>query len=253
MPVEAPVSHGRARVEPDPRRPGGRTLVLGDRESSYLDLADPTHLAWPYVRRVGDVIDAFRPPGTAIAAVHLGGGACTLAHYVAATRPRSTQEVIEIDEGLVAFAREHLGLRTSPRLRVRVGDAAELLPRRPDRTVDVVVGDAFDGPDVPPALLAPAFAREVARVLRPRGVYVLNVVDAPPLPVARAAAGALLQEFASLAVIAPRRIARGRGHGNVVLVASAGALPVGALRARAAASPDREEVLDGAEARAFAG
>jgi SAM-dependent methyltransferase len=234
--VEAPTSLGRARVEPDPRRPGGRTLVVDEREASYLDLDDPSLLAWPYVRRIGDVIDAFRPPGTAIDAVHLGGGACTLARYVAATRPRSAQEVIEIDEGLVAFARAHLGLRTSPRLRVRVGDAVALLPRRPDRSVDLVVGDAFDGPDVPPALLTAPFAREVARVLRPRGVYVLNVVDAPPLPVARAAAGAL----------------RSRGHGNVVLVASSGALPVAALRARAAASPDREEVLDGADADAFA-
>jgi SAM-dependent methyltransferase len=206
--VEAPTS---LRVEPDPRRPGGRTLVVDEREASYLDLDDPSLLAWPYVRRIGDVIDAFRPPGTAIDAVHLGGGACTLARYVAATRPRSAQEVIEIDEGLVAFARAHLGLRTSPRLRVRVGDAVALLPRRPDRSVDLVVGDAFDGPDVPPALLTAPFAREFARVLRPRGVYVLNVVDAPPLPVARAAAGALRSAFASLAVVARARCCAAAG------------------------------------------
>jgi spermidine synthase len=105
---------------------------------------------------------------------------------------------------------------------------------------------------VPPALLTPRFAAEVARVLRPRGIHVLNVVDAPPLDVARGAARALLEAFGSVAVVAPRKMLRSRGHGNVVLVASSGALPVAALRARAAASPDREEVLDGAEARAFA-
>ncbi len=252
-PVEATTSLARARVEPDARRPGGRTLVLDEREASYVDLDDPKHLAWPYVRRIGDVIDLARPPGAALDALHLGGGACTLARYVAATRPRSIQEVVEIDEGLVALAREHLGLRTSPRLRVRVGDAAVLLPKRPDATLDLVVGDAFDGPDVPPALRTAAFAREVRRVLRPRGVFVLNVVDAPPLAVAREAAGALLAAFDQVAVIAPRKILRARGHGNLVLVASTGALPVEALAARAAASPDREEVLAGREARAFAG
>ena len=251
-PVEAATTFGRARIEPDPRHPGGRTLVLDEREASYLDLEDPTRLPWPYVRRIGDVVDAFRPTGTAIDAVHLGGGACTLAHYVAATRPRSRQEVIEIDEGLVALAREHLGLRSSPRLRVRVGDAALLLPRRPDASVDLVVGDAFDGPDVPEALLTAASAREVRRVLRPRGTYVLNVVDAPPLAIARAAAAVLLDVFTELAVVAPRKILRARGHGNVVVVASSGALPIDALRARAAASPDREEVLAGADARTFA-
>ena len=252
-PVEAATSFARARVEPDARRPGGRPLVLDEREASYVDLDDPTHLAWPYVRRVGDVVDLFRPPGTAIDALHLGGGACTLARYVAATRPRSAQEVVEIDEGLVAFAREHLGLRTSPRLRVRVGDAAVLLPKRPDATLDLVIGDAFDGPDVPPALRTAAFAHEVRRVLRPRGVFVLNVVDAPPLPIAREAAAALLAAFDQVAVLAPRKILRGRGHGNLVLVASSGALPLDALAARGAASPDREELLAGPDVRAFAG
>ncbi len=251
-PVEATTSLHRARVEPDAHRPGGRTLVLDEREASYVDLEDPTHLAWPYVRRIGDVVDLFRPPGTAIDALHLGGGACTLARYVAATRPRSAQEVVEIDEGLVALAREHLGLRTSPRLRVRVGDAAVLLPKRPDATLDLVIADAFDGPDVPPALRTAAFAAEVRRVLRPRGVFVLNVVDAPPLDVARGAAGALRTTFDEVAVLAPRKILRGRGHGNLVLVASAGALPQAALAARGAGSPDREELLAGEELRAFA-
>lgn len=244
--MEVRTSRARARVEPDPRRPGGRTLVLDEREASYVDLDDPTYLAWPYVRRIGDVVDLMRPPGTALDVLHLGGGACTLARYVAATRPRSAQEVVEIDEGLVALARAHLGLRTSPRLRVRVGDAAALLPRRPDTTLDLVVADAFDGPDVPQALRSAAFASEARRVLRPRGVLVLNVVDAPPLPIAREAADALRGAFASVLAVAPRKVLRGRGHGNVVLVASSGALPAGELAARAAASPDREELLPAA-------
>src|SRR3954471_721907 len=95
--VEVPTALGLARVEPAPARPTGRMLTLGAQDASYVDLADPTHLEWPYVRRIGDVIDAFRPPGRAIAAVHLGGGGATVARYVEATRPRSRQEVVEVD------------------------------------------------------------------------------------------------------------------------------------------------------------
>ena len=119
--------------------------------------------------------------------MHVGGGAFALPRYVAATRPRSRQDVLELDPGVVALAREHLGLRLSPRLRVRIGDAAALLPARPDRSADLVIGDAFDGPDVPAAAGdARSSPPHVRRVLRPGGVYALNVIDVPPLDVARA-------------------------------------------------------------------
>src|SRR4051794_29616808 len=96
-PVEVPTALGTARVDPDPSRPTGRLLTLGAQDASYVDLVDPTHLEWPYVRRIGDVADVFRPPRAAIDAVHLGGGAATLARYVEATRPRSRQVVVELD------------------------------------------------------------------------------------------------------------------------------------------------------------
>ena len=233
----------RARVEPDPRRPGGRLLTLDDHEASYVDLDDPAHLEWAYVRRAGDVIDTFRPPGTAIDAVHLGGGACTLARYVLATRPRSTNEVYEIDPGVLDLAREHLGLRTSPRLRVRIGDAAELLAKRDDASADLVVGDAFEHQEIPASMSTPAFVATVARVLRPAGVFVLNVVDTKGLRLGRERAETLGRAFGHVAAIAPRAIVRNRAAGNVIVVASAEPLPLRALAERAAGSVDREEVL----------
>ena len=84
--------------------------------------------------------------------LHVGGGACALPRYVAATRPKSRQLVLELDPGVVALAREHLGLRATPRLRIKVGDAAELITARYDASADLVIGDAFDGPHVPAQL-----------------------------------------------------------------------------------------------------
>jgi spermidine synthase len=246
--VELRTTFHVARVERDPRRRGGRFLLLDERESSHVDLDDPTWLEFAYLRRIGDVVDELRPRD----AVHLGGGACTLARYVQATRRGATSEVYERDEGVLRVAREHLGLRTHPRLRVRIGDAAALLPRRPDASADLVVGDAFVGRDVPESLTTRAFTEEVRRVLRPAGVYALNVDDAAPLPLARRHAATLGDVFEHLAVVAPRPLLRGRGGGNVVLLASRAPFPVAALRRRAAGSFDREEVLGGGTARKFA-
>jgi SAM-dependent methyltransferase len=242
--VEAQTLSGAGRVEPDPRRPTGRLLLLGAQDASYVDLADPTHLEWAYVRRIGDIVDAFRPPRSAIDAVHLGGGAGTLARYVEATRPRSRQVVVELDPVVVELAREHLGLRSHPRLRVRVGDAAVLLPKRPDGSVDLVVTDAFTRPaEIPEALTTPHFAGELRRVLRPGGIHVLNVVDVRGVPQARRHASTLHQHFAHVAVVAPRAMLRNRAGGNALVLASAAPLPLRALADRAAGSLDREEVV----------
>ena len=65
--------------------------------------------------------------------VRIGGAGCALARALAAARPAHRQEVIELDPEVVAIARDHLGLRRAPGLRVRVGDGRAVLARRPGR------------------------------------------------------------------------------------------------------------------------
>lgn len=242
-PIEQRTAFALAEVVADPQRPSSRTLLLDGREAGQVDLADPRRLGFAYMRRIADLIDAFRPPGTALDVIHVGGGPCALARYVEATRPRSRQVVWEIDPGVVALARAHLGLRAFPRLRIKVGDAAELIRERPDRSADLVIGDAFDGPDVPAALSTAAFVAEVRRVLRPAGVYALNVVDLPPLEAVSAHDALLRAAFAHVVWVAPPGVLRGRAPGNVVLLASGYPLPLAALRRAATEAVPREQVL----------
>ena len=241
-PVELRTEYALAEVVADQFRPSSRTLLLDGREAGQVDLHDPRRLGFAYMRRIADLIDAFRPPGAGIDALHLGGGAFALPRYLAATRPASRSEVFELDPGVVKLAREHLRLRPSPRLRVKVGDAADLLRAKPDRCADLVIGDAFDGPHVPAQLSGADFAAAVRRVLRPSGVYALNVVDVPPLDEARAHAATLRATFAHVLWIAPPGVLRARAPGNVVLLASDGALPEAALRRAATAAVPREQV-----------
>ena len=220
-----------------------RTLVLDGREAGVVDLEDPRRLVFGYMRRIADLIDVFRPAGSAIDVLHLGGGACALPRYVDVTRPRSRQIVWEIDPGVVALAREHLGLRAFPRLRVKVGDAAEMIRLRPDCSADLVIGDAFDGPHVPARLSTAAHVGEVRRVLKPAGVFALNVVDVPPFEEVAVHDGLIRDVFEHVAWVAPPGVLRGRAPGNVVLLGSAVPLPLQALRRAAAAAVPREQVL----------
>jgi spermidine synthase len=242
-PLQLRTPFALAEVVADPFRPTTRTLLLDGREAGQVDVVDPLRLTFAYMRRIADVIDAFRPPGAAIDALHVGGGAFALPRYLGATRPGSRSLVLELDPGVVRLAREQLGLRPQPRLKVRIGDAAEQIAELPDRSADLVIGDAFDGPHVPARLSGPEFVAQVRRVLRPSGVYVLNVIDVPPLEEVRAHAAVLRDAFAHQLWIAPPGVLRARAPGNVVLVASAAALPVAALRRAATAAVPREQVL----------
>jgi spermidine synthase len=242
-PVARQTAHAFAEVIADPARPSSRTLLLDGREAGQVDLRDPRVLRFAYMRRIADLVDAFRPASGGIDVVHVGGGACALPRYIEATRPQSRQLVFELDPGVVAVAREHLGLRASPRLRVKVGDAAELIRSRADRSADLVIGDAFDGPHVPAQLAGGEFVGEVRRVLRPAGVYALNVIDVPPLDEVRAHTAVVGEVFEHVLWVGPPGVLRGRAPGNVVLLASAVALPVAKLQRAATAAVPREQVL----------
>jgi SAM-dependent methyltransferase len=243
-----------ARVEADPERPSGRTLVMDTLQHSYVDLDDPTHLEFPYVRRIAEAVDALAPAGRPIAAVHLGGGGFTVPRYVAATRPGSRSTVLELDPALVQLARERLGLRTSAALRVRTGDARRNLRDVPTASADLVVGDAFGGLAVPWHLATAELLADVRRVLRPGGVYALNLIDRPPSEFARAEAATLLAAFAHVALAGPVGQLEGLEGGNFVLLASDRPLPLRRLRLAAEADPEEAELVsDRAALERFAG
>jgi SAM-dependent methyltransferase len=215
-PCDAETVYHCARVEEDG---SGRVLRLERLRHSYVDLQDPTHLEFDYTQWMGAAIDDMS--AGPIEAVFVGGGGFTLPRYVAARRPGSRSRVLEVDGDLVELARERLGLRTGPDLRVRVGDARLTLRGEPTDSADLVVGDAFGGVAVPWHLTTEEFARDIRRVLRPDGLYLLNVIDYEPRALVRAEQATLREVFEHVALV---------GHpdpgGNHVFLASDAPLPV---------------------------
>ncbi|MGX1490450.1 spermidine synthase [Streptomyces tendae] len=251
--VAETVDGGLAELIPDPDRARAWTLLLDGAPQSHVDLDDPAFLSFEYQRRLGHVIDLVAPPGRPVRAVHLGGGALTLARYVAATRPRSTQQVVERDAPLVELVRRELPLDRNARIRVRSTDAREGLARVPDGWADLVVADVFSGARTPAHLTSTEFLDEVRRALAPGGWYAANLADGPPLTHLRGQIATAAARFAELALVADPTVLRGRRFGNAVLVAADEPLPIPELTRRAASDPHPGRVEHGRALRDFTG
>ena len=217
-PCDVETAYHCARIVSDENRMTGRTLHLDTLSHSYVDLADPTYLEFSYIRGMASVIDAVKTGP--IRALHLGGGGLTLPRYLESTRPVSENLVLEIDQGVVDLDVSELGLRLGDGIAVRVQDARVGLAEEASSTRDAVVGDAFGGLTVPWHLTTRETVADVRRVLVQDGLYLVNVIDYPPLRFARAEVATIAAVFPYIAMLARPTVLRGEGGGNLVIVAS---------------------------------
>jgi protein-L-isoaspartate O-methyltransferase len=224
---------GELIVERDPSRPSGRLLRDGGMDASYVDLADPSHLEFDYVRWMRIMLSAAR----ARRVLHVGGGACTLARALAAADPDGRQEVCEIDPGVLAIARRHLGLRRAPGLRVHQADGRAFIAGRRDGAWDAVVIDAYVGAAVPRRLVTVEALADVRRVA---ALAVVNVVDNRAGQVVRRVA-------AGLADVYPRVWTLGGRGGNTIVVGAVADLDLARIAAAAAADPSPARLTPPAE------
>ena len=217
-------------VVADTDDPDGRTLVLDRLSHAHVELDDPTEVQFGYIRRFADAsgpyLDRLERP---VDVLHVGGGGFTFPRYLEATRTVTSQTVLELDPVVFEIAQEQLGFVPSDVIEVVVGDARRSIERLPDNRFDLVVGDAFGGLAMPWHLTTTEFLAEVRRVLRPGGMYVMNLIDYPPLGFVRAEAATAGLAFEHISVIAGRIALGGQGGGNVVLVAGGEPLDVAAV------------------------
>lgn len=222
---DAETTYHCAAVVTDAQRAGGRTLVLDGLRHSYVDVHDPRHLQFAYVRAMVAGIDAHRGGASPLIVHYIGGGGLTLPRYMAATRPGSTGSVSEIDAGVVRIDREQLALPADLALDVRIEDGRVGLRSLPSGGADVVVGDAFGGVSVPWHLTTREALTQIDHGLRPGGIYTVNLIDYASLAFARAEVATLRSVFGHVALAATTATVAapgepGRGGGNLVVIAS---------------------------------
>lgn len=214
---------GELVVERDPDRPSGRLLRQSGMQASYIDLADPAHLEFEYLRWMRIVLRAAH----ARRVLHIGGAACALARALAAEDPGGRQEVCEVDGEVLELARAHLGLRRARGLRVRHAEGRAFLAGQADATWDAIVIDAFVGAVVPRPLISAEALADAARVAP---LTLVNVVDDH-------AAREIRLVAAGLACAYPLVWSLGLRAGNTILAGSRVALDLHRVAAAAAADP----------------
>jgi hypothetical protein len=242
----------RAVIEPDRWVPGSFTLVVDGTPQSHVNLDDPSQLFFEYVQRIGHVIDQLGMPGEPITALHLGAGALTLPRYIEATRPGSRQQVIEIESDLVDLVRSQLPLPRNASIRIRHGDAREVLGTLPGGLrgeIDLLVVDVFSGARTPAHVTSLEFYREAVALLKPAGIVVANVADGPGLAFARGQAATMLAATGHVAALAETQILKGRRFGNVVMVGSREKLPLDWMPRLLAGGPHPSKVVADGELR----
>ncbi|GHD47132.1 spermine synthase [Mycetocola manganoxydans] len=243
-----------AVIEADKWVQGSFQLVVDGTPQSHVNVDDPTSLFFEYIQRIGHVIDEVRAPGEPITAVHLGAGALTLPRYIDATRPGSRQQVVELEKDLIDFVREHLPWSKRAAIRVRYGDAREVLGRFPAGlagSVDLVVVDIFSGARTPAHVTSVEFYRQAAALLAPDGILVVNIADGPGLAFARGQAATVQDVLGHAAVLAEAQILKGRRFGNVVLIGSPSELPMHFIPRLLAGGPHPAKAVTGKELRQF--
>ena len=286
--VQADVASGVAELVADADRPRAWTLRVDGIPQSHVDLDDPEYLEFEYMRRLGHLADLAAPAGEPLRVLHLGGGALTLARYVAATRPGSRQLAVDSDAALVDLVRRLLpldqpGRRTAAgragagragagraaagragegqrgegrpgaaRIRIRIGDARAVLEEVRAASFDVVIADLFAGARTPVHATTVEFAAAAAAALSPAGIFAANLGDGPPLIHARARVATVRAVFPHACLIADPAVLRGRRFGNLVLAASGAELPVTGLVRRTAGDPFPGRVVEGADLDRFA-
>jgi spermidine synthase len=244
----------RAVIETDRWVPGSFTLVVDGTPQSHVNLDNPAELFFEYIQRMGHVIDQIGTPGQPITAVHLGAGAFTLPRYIEATRPGSRQQVVEIESDLVDFVRKELPWSPRAQIKVRHGDAREVLGKFPAGlrgSVDLLVVDIFSGARTPAHVTSLEFYTEAVSLLSDDGIVLVNVADGPGLAFAKAATSTLASVVADVALLAETQILKGRRFGNVVLVGSRSPLPLEWMPRILAGGPHPAKVVAGDELRAF--
>ena len=155
---------------------GVRTLhVGGEAIQSSMRLSAPYALELDYTRCMTAFV-LFHPRPRRALKIGLGGG--SLVKFFWRQLPWMRTRVVELDERVVAVAREQFFLPPDDaRLRVEVGDGAEALE---PQCCDLLVVDAFADEHPPAALVSQAFFDAAWLALEEPGAMVMNFMDDDP-------------------------------------------------------------------------
>jgi spermidine synthase len=154
-----------------------RTLHFGTRATqSSMDLLDPVRLVLDYLRgMLAALLFCERP--RALLMIGLGGG--SLVRFALDRLPDIRVDVVECRQRVIDVAFEFFRLPKDQRLRVHLGDGAELVREGSaglgESEYDLILVDAYDHARMSESVASPEFFRACRERLRAGGILSMNV------------------------------------------------------------------------------
>ena len=154
-----------------------RTLTLDQLLHSYVALDDPTFLVYGYEKITADFVALQDHRGDGPNVLFIGGGGYTMPRLIEVRYPDWNVEVIEIDPEVTEVAHAYFALPRNTTISTYNVDARMKANDLADGDYDMVVGDAFNDFSVPYQLTTHEFNQRVKELLKPEGIYIVNIVD----------------------------------------------------------------------------
>ena len=210
-------------VEDQWRSSPGRSYQTdpGNFSQATMIIGHPDRIAGQYLR-YADLAFFYRPEIRSVAVI--GGGGYCLPKYLLVTRPEVEVDVIEIDPGVTAVAKEFFELKDDPRLHIFHEDARRFLRRtRNDaKKYDFLFGDAFNSHyGIPFHLLTKECLEEISHRLNDDGIYMVNIIasaEGPKRKLFQAFHRTLSEVFPRTEIFMVDGPARGANIQNIVFV-----------------------------------
>lgn len=154
-----------------------RTLTLDQLLHSYVAKGDPTFLVYGYEKITADFVALQEYRQRTPSILFIGGGGYTMPRLIEHHYGDWDVEVIEIDPEVTKIAHDYLWLPLTTEIVSYHEDARMKARELAQGEYDIVVGDAFNDFSVPYQLTTHEFNQQVKELLKPDGLYIVNIVD----------------------------------------------------------------------------
>jgi len=164
-------------------RDNARILALDNLVHSYVSGDDVTDLIYDYETVYAAIVRRTTPNDVGLRSLFIGGGGFVFPRYMEAVYPVAGIDVAEIDPAVKLAAQRALYLPADDdtRITTHTMDARnlidDLLRDGVGGSYDFIFGDAFNDLSVPYHLTTREFTAKLGELLKPSGVYMINVID----------------------------------------------------------------------------
>lgn len=159
----------------DRTMPNGYYLMDGHTAMSHVNAGNPGDLKFSYMQRMADAITCMGESSWDMNVLHLGGGAMTMARWIAAKHPSAFNVVVEKNPEVVKAVANTLD--RVPSTAILIEDAVDALKRDYRMEFDVIIVDCMDSTfRTPQALVSAEAFSDMADLLKGYGILLINMV-----------------------------------------------------------------------------